>query len=83
MVINTFDQKMPNLYRTAHMGFRLKYFIDNFILPSVLKKPLTDDEKDSDVTFAIIDRDRMVLRYKGDDLGAIIIIGSDFTFVGK
>lgn len=83
MVINTFDQKMPNLYRAAHMAWRLQYFIDNFILPSVLKKKLIAKERDEDVTLAILDKDRMVLRYLGEDLGAIILIGSDFTFVSK
>lgn len=83
MVINTFDQKMPNLYRTAHLAWRLQFFIDNFILPNALKKKLIAKERDKDVTLAILDKDRMVIRYKGDDLGVIVIVGADFTFVSK
>jgi hypothetical protein len=78
MVINSFDQKMPPLYRTYHMRGRLAYFIDNFVIPAVNKKM-----QYRDIGIALIEKTKIVLRYKGDDFGIITIIGTDFMFVKK
>jgi len=82
MTINTFDQKMPPFYRAMHIAARLQYFIDNFIVPNLFKRKLIDNEK-KDITLAISDKDRIVFRYKGEDRGVIILVGSDFSFIGK
>ncbi len=83
MTINSFDQKLPSLFYTAHLAWRLQYFLDNYVLPKVVKKTLTKQEKDKDVTMVFLDGDMIVLRYLGEDLGSIIQVGSDFTFIKK
>lgn len=83
MIINSFDQKMPEYFYKSHIAKRLQYFLDNFVLPRVIKNPLTKQDKDKDITMVIVDKDLMSLRYRGDDLGSIISIGSDFTFISK
>jgi hypothetical protein len=74
---------MPRIFYSAHIAWRLQYFLDNFVLPRVVKTPMTKQEKDNDVTMVFVDKDFMSLRYRGEDMGAIISIGSDFTFVSK
>lgn len=79
MKVSTSDSNMPKNYRKLHMAFRLKYFLDNIVLPLFF----TQNIRARDVTMGIIDEQKMVLRFQGNDLGIITTSGSDFTFTTK
>lgn len=79
MTVRTQDNNTPKGFRNYHMAFRLKYFIDNIVLPLFF----SEDIKSKDITMGIIDKERMVLRFQGNDLGIITTSGSDFVFTTK
>jgi hypothetical protein len=79
MTVRTYDGNTPKGYRKFHMAFRLKYFIDNMVLPLFFNH----DIKADDVTMGVINKEKMVLRYQGNDLGIIATSGSDFIFTTK
>jgi hypothetical protein len=83
MTINTFDKKMPPLFYKSHVGWRMQYFINHFVLPEVVGKPLTEKEKDKDVTIGFIDTHKCVVSYKGEALCFIVLVGADFSFFKK
>ncbi len=79
MTVRTSDSNTPKGFRNFHMAFRIKYFLDNIVLPIFFNQ----DIKADDITMGIIDKERMVLRYQGNDLGIINTSGSDFVFVSS
>ena len=76
MTLRTTESNMPKNYRKMHLAARLQCFISMVVLPVFFDH----DIKAKDVTMGIIDKERMVLRYQGDDLGMITLSGYNLTF---
>jgi hypothetical protein len=79
MILQTSNSNMPKNYKKMHMTGRLKFFLDGVVLPVFFKHNI----RERDVTIGVIDKEKMVLRFQGNDLGIISTNGTDFTFVSK
>jgi hypothetical protein len=79
-MIKSFNYKMPNNWPSEHIGWKLWYFTKNYVLPKVLGEVVI---KKSDVTFDIVDKDKTVVKYQGDPLGVVVLVGTEMIFVAK
>jgi hypothetical protein len=79
MIIRSFDQNNPPAYFTMGMTFRLDYFMQTHVLPMVLKEKITLKVREK-TSFVLLDKNELMVRYKGKAIGFIKLVGNDFIF---
>jgi hypothetical protein len=80
MIIRSFDQDLPKSWKSQHLGYKLDTFTKNFVLGKVLGTSII---KKSEITFLLIDKEKLMLKYAGVELGIISQVGLELIFVSE